>query len=648
MVVYNFKTITVVPTGKDLVDIVLSKTQRKTPTIIHPTLPIARIRRFYMRKVKFASQTFHDKLASILEEFPILDDIHPFYGDLMNVLYDKDHYKLALGQINTAKHLIDNIAKDYLKLLKYGDSLYRCKQLKKAALGRMCTLMSRQNASLAYLEQVRQHLARLPSIDPGTRTLILTGFPNVGKSSFLNKITRANVDVQPYPFTTKSLFVGHTDYQYLRWQVIDSPGILDHPLEERNTIEMQSITALAHLRAAILYLIDISEQCGYSIKQQVDLFNSLKTLFVNKPVIVVANKIDVVRLDQLKPEDKALLDSIITKDVTFVTMSNMSEEGISAVKQIACDKLLEQRVEAKIQTKKSTDFLARLHVAVPPPRDDKTRPPMIPESVLLKKANNPDDAMDDDSENIGDDEDPRPFYERGFNRYERNKKYQLADEEWKFDSIPEIIDGRNIADFVDPDILERLDEIEREEEERVSTLENQMEDEDEDSMDEEDKAKVRAIRQRKKVVILKNRLKGTLGSTTFVPRNRQNNITIDSLEKDLGERGIDTTLVADRLRSRSQERGRKRSRSQSVALEAAGEEVANKVQRTASRSRSKTPAAVGLKNVEQQEKVEKNRKKLQKLRNRLGKKGDADNKIVDLKPKHLLSGKRSGGKTDRR
>jgi nucleolar GTP-binding protein len=51
--------------------------------------------------------------------------------------------------------------------------------------------------------------------------------------------------------------------------VLDTPGILDRPLEERNTIEMQSITALAHLRAAVLYLVDISEQCGYSIAQQV-------------------------------------------------------------------------------------------------------------------------------------------------------------------------------------------------------------------------------------------------------------------------------------------------------------------------------------------------------------------------------------------
>ena len=79
--------------------------------------------------------------------------------------------------------------------------------------------MKRQASSLSYLEQVRQHLSRLPSIDPNTRTLLITGFPNVGKSSFINKVTRADVEVQPYAFTTKSLFVGHMDYRYLRWQV---------------------------------------------------------------------------------------------------------------------------------------------------------------------------------------------------------------------------------------------------------------------------------------------------------------------------------------------------------------------------------------------------------------------------------------------
>ena len=51
MVLYNFKTIQVVPTGKDFIDIVLSKTQRQTPTVVHNGWPINRIRQFYMRKV---------------------------------------------------------------------------------------------------------------------------------------------------------------------------------------------------------------------------------------------------------------------------------------------------------------------------------------------------------------------------------------------------------------------------------------------------------------------------------------------------------------------------------------------------------------------------------------------------------------------
>ena len=58
-------------------------------------------------------------------------------------------------------------------------------------------------------------------------------------------------------------------YSLLCGKVIDTPGILDHPLEDRNTIEMQAITALAHLRAAVLYFLDVSELCGHTIEQQV-------------------------------------------------------------------------------------------------------------------------------------------------------------------------------------------------------------------------------------------------------------------------------------------------------------------------------------------------------------------------------------------
>merc|ERR1711974_485722 len=248
---------------------------------------------------------------------------------------------------------VDNIAKDYVRLLKYGDSLYRCKQLKKAALGRMCTIMKRQAPNLAYLEQVRQHLSRLPSIDPNTRTILITGFPNVGKSSFINKIPRADVEVQPYAFTTKSLYVGHTDYKYLRWQIIDTPGILDHPLEDRNTIEMQAITALAHLRAAVLYIVDPSEQCGYTLEAQKSLFDNIKPLFNNKPLIVVANKADIWR-ENLNEDKKTILSSFEAdaENGKVLEMSNKDDENsVMQVKLEACVILLASS-GSEIQNKK--------------------------------------------------------------------------------------------------------------------------------------------------------------------------------------------------------------------------------------------------------------------------------------------------------
>ena len=73
MSVYNFKKIQVVPTYVEFIDVVLSRTQRKTPTVVHKQYKISRIRQFYMRKIKYTQQSFHDKLAQILEDFPKLD-----------------------------------------------------------------------------------------------------------------------------------------------------------------------------------------------------------------------------------------------------------------------------------------------------------------------------------------------------------------------------------------------------------------------------------------------------------------------------------------------------------------------------------------------------------------------------------------------
>lgn len=355
--------------------------------------------------------------------------------------------------------IVFSVAKDYVRLLKYGDSLYRCKQLKKAALGRMATIMKRQGANLTYLEQVRQHLSRLPSIDPYTRTIIICGFPNVGKSSFINKITRADVEVQPYAFTTKSLYVGHTDYKYLRWQVIDTPGILDHPLEERNVIEMQAITALAHLRACVLYIMDISEQCGHSMEEQVKLFESIKPLFTNKPLIVVLNKTDIVKVEDLTGERRAIIERLEEdKNIPVMQMSTVNEIGLAEVKGEACERLLCYRVDQKMRTKKVDGILNRLHVAMPQERDTKSRPACIPQHILEKK-----NLMAEKSERkrklevdiemeLGDDY-----------SLDLKKNYVTIPEDERYDEIPEFLQGHNIADYIDLEIFNKLEELEREE-----------------------------------------------------------------------------------------------------------------------------------------------------------------------------------------
>jgi nucleolar GTP-binding protein len=394
---YKFKEIQTIPPAKQLVDIVLSRTNRKTPTVVHPGFKITRIRNFYMRKVKYCQSTYSDKLGKIIDEFPKIDDIHPFYADLCNVLYDRDHYKLALGQVGACKKVVDNIAKDYVRMMKFADSLYKCKMLKRAALGRMCTTVKKLQGSLSYLEEVRQHLGRLPSINPATRTLILTGYPNVGKSSFMNIVTNASVDVQPYAFTTKSLFVGHLDYNYVRWQVIDTPGILDHPLEERNTIEMTAITALAHLPAAVLFFVDVSEMCGYPIATQVALFHSIKPLFRNRPLLVVLNKQDLRKVQDLDPTEKALIEGMKEDNgqhIEFFSTSCATRDGVDTARAKACDLLLDMRVDQKVKQGKAENVRGRLHItSVTPPAD---RPPFIPPSVQRQRGG--DAAMSVDSE----------------------------------------------------------------------------------------------------------------------------------------------------------------------------------------------------------------------------------------------------------
>lgn len=493
---YRFKDITTVPGAKDVIDIVLSKTQRKTPTVVHPQYDIRRIRSFYMRKVKFAQQTFHDRFSLIVNEFPKLDEIHPFYATLCAVLYDKNHFKLALGQVNSVRATCDTLAKEYVRLLKYADSPYKCKMLKRAALGRMCTTVKKLAKALSYLESVRQELSRLPAINPFSKAIVLAGFPNVGKSTMMNALSNANVETAPWSFTTKSLYVGHFDYLYEKWQVIDTPGVLDRPLKERNVIEVQALTAMSYLTAAILFMVDISGACGHSVLEQVALFHSLYEALVYKPVIVVLNKIDLRAPSDLTEEEQAAIRSMAEgvspgpsgatddpaspkvqgiRNIKFVAVSTLTRENLDRAKNEACEALIKQKDNTLLLAGKavaSGAYIAR--AANPRPAPTLDLPPRVlirkPTSSTTLSPSQPGEEGDD----IGDVETAPSILERveaeggaGVFNPSWREHWQLANAEWVDDAIPEIFAGKNIADFIDVDIDAKLAALELEEAETV-------------------------------------------------------------------------------------------------------------------------------------------------------------------------------------
>jgi nucleolar GTP-binding protein len=112
----------------------------------------------------------------------------------------------------------------------------------------------------------------------------------------MTAVTGARPEIASYPFTTKGVGVGHFTRLHQRYQVVDTPGLLDRPLSERNEIELQAMAALRHLRGAVLYILDPSEHCGFSLEEQLRRLEDIK-VWLRLPVLVVANKTDLAAYD---------------------------------------------------------------------------------------------------------------------------------------------------------------------------------------------------------------------------------------------------------------------------------------------------------------------------------------------------------------
>ena len=280
-------------------------------------------KRIEERRVVTSCQVIKDKLKSILDAVPEIEKLHPFYQDYIDITVGVDDMKQALGALNWAYGIITQLEKEYGSKIRKNPS-ERATTIQKQAYGRIASVVNKIKKDLDFLDFAKQNLRNMPTIDFDATTIVIAGFPNVGKSTLLRQITGAEPQVANYPFTTKGIQIGHTERHWKSIQIIDTPGLLDRPVLEMNDIEMNAIVALEHLADAILFIFDASETCGFHLDNQYNLLKQIEKIFSDIPVYYLFNKMDLI-------EDTEYLKEYIDDEERSIFISAIEGEGIDKI-----------------------------------------------------------------------------------------------------------------------------------------------------------------------------------------------------------------------------------------------------------------------------------------------------------------------------
>jgi nucleolar GTP-binding protein len=235
-----------------------------------------------------------------------MDKEDEFYSQLIDVIIGHDALKKALANIAWATEKCSDLQRVYLMRVRRAPNIDQVAKATKEFYGRFSSVINRVEKDLLFCQKARDQLRVLPAIDTTVQTIVIAGYPNVEKSQLVERISTAKPTIAPYPFTTKGIVIGHLKSGWRTYQVIDTPGLLDRELDKRNAIELQAILALRYLADVIVFLIDPSETCGYTIERQLALLDSVKANFEGIPLIEVESKSDLEGRPTGRPRISAL------------------------------------------------------------------------------------------------------------------------------------------------------------------------------------------------------------------------------------------------------------------------------------------------------------------------------------------------------
>ena len=308
-----FEKIPTVPKGDELIDKAFSRANRAGRG--------KRVRVSAERsRIKTASNILSDNLKNIVRRFPNFDDLSLFYLNLADVVVGVDSLKISLASVQWASEKIHKLSYEYLSRIRDNKDIDPV-IVRKQAFGRMASIIKEIDSDLKFLGEARNKLRKLPTVSD-LPTIVVCGFPNVGKSSFMSRVSSGKPKIDTYPFTTKGISVGLIFRDSDRYQIIDTPGLFDRPLSKRNKIELLAILALKYLGDVILFIIDPTETCGYTLKEQLSLKDELKRE-LDIPMIVVTNKMDMA--DGIKACEVGKEGNVSDMSMSSLTGENVDE-----------------------------------------------------------------------------------------------------------------------------------------------------------------------------------------------------------------------------------------------------------------------------------------------------------------------------------
>ena len=245
-------------------------------------------------KVTAAGDIVSSTLYGYVERFPRVEKADDFFPQLVDLVIGIDPYKKALGSINWAAGRTEKLKNETLRDIRYSKDPTYIKAALKSFYGRLGSYIRMISPHLLFLQDAKNKFRSMPSVLPNVPTVVIAGFPNVGKSKLVTELSTATPEIAPYPFTTKGIIIGHIEDGYRKYQIIDTPGLLDRDFENRNDIEKQAGLALRYLTDLMVFVIDPSETCGYSIYKQKALLETVMKGFPDAEIIVAESKSDIM------------------------------------------------------------------------------------------------------------------------------------------------------------------------------------------------------------------------------------------------------------------------------------------------------------------------------------------------------------------